>query len=183
VARFTEKWEQDEWSLFVACPQRGTLLCATNQAFLEEVLLRMNREHKDRAFPDELPEWQHVNVNAPIWAIRHYRQDSAASDPSSPLRPRAAANVPDSKAVGLVFWFDTKPKPVAKARYLTGAKDGVEIATEGWRIPPSERPVTLTIKEIKSGVIEISAPLPDDKSDHHLFLFVLLSYLGHAVYF
>jgi hypothetical protein len=127
-AVFTERLEDDEWTFLVAQPRRGLLICATNQKFLEQVLERMSRVQPDRAFPDSLPEWRHVDVTAPVWAIRHYRRDFAGSDPSSPFMPRPAANVPDDKAVGFVFWFDAETK-MANARYLTGAQDVHKIVT------------------------------------------------------
>jgi hypothetical protein len=178
VAAFTEKWEQNEWSLLVTRPQPGVLLCATDRKFLEQVLARMNQAHKDRAFPENLPEWQHVSVNADVWALRHYRNDSAANDPSSPLRAEAAANVPDSKAVGFVFCLDAS-RSVAKARYLTGAKDAAEIVRRGWHNPPEK--LTPTIMELKPGVVEISQTTGKNDAAH-MFLFALLGYLGHAVY-
>jgi hypothetical protein len=180
AAVFAEKWESDEWSLLVAQPQRGVLLCATNQKFLEQMLERMKRQNLDRAFPDSLPEWQHLNLDASVWGMRHYRKDFADTDPSSPLRAHAAANFPDPLAVGFVFWLDAKAEKAAKARYLTSAKDATKIVMQGWQHPSED--LTPTIKEIKPGVIEITVPISEDKGNGHMFLFVLLGYLGHAVY-
>jgi hypothetical protein len=79
-----------------------------------------------------------------------------------------------------VFWFDAKAEKAAKARYLSGAKDAAKIVTRGWH-HPSEN-LTPTIDEIKPGVIEITVPISKEDDSRHSFLFVLLAYLGHAVY-
>lgn len=180
VAVFTEQWESDEWSLLVAQPQRGVLLCATNQKFLEQILERMKHANPDRAFPDSLPEWEHLNLNASVWGMRHYRKEFADTDPSSPFRTRAAANFPDSQAIGFVFWFDAKAEKAAKARYLSGTKDAIKIVQRGWN--HSSDNLIPTINEIKPGVIEITSSIGQDNSSGHMFLFVLQAYLGHAVY-
>jgi hypothetical protein len=179
VATFTEKSEQDNWSLFVARPQHGVLLCATNEKFLEQVLTRMQGEAKDRAFPDELPEWEHVNVEAQAWAIRHFREDFASDDPSSPLVGATPADASDAKASGITFWIEAKEKATAKVRYLTSARNGLQIASIRWN-RPSEKLVP-AIKEIKPGVIEISTSVDDESEVAWTFLFVLMWYLGHGV--
>ena len=46
-----------------------------------------------------------------MWGLRHYRKEFAETDPSSPLRAHAAANVPDADAVGVVFWYDAHWPP------------------------------------------------------------------------
>ena len=178
VAVFTEKWENDDWSLFVTRPQRRLLVCATSRAYLEEVLVRMQRKKQKRALPKNLPEWQHVDVKARVWAVRDYRKEEAEKDPSSPLRPAAAANVPDPKAVGFVFWYNADEK-IAKARYLSGAKNAVEIATSGWHVPTEN--LNPKIQGIQPGVVEISTSVAK-VGVGHIFLFVLLGYLGHGVY-
>ncbi len=170
----------DEWSLLVAQPQRGVLICATNQSFLEQIIERMKRENPDRALPDNLPIWGHVNFDASVWGMRHYRKDFADTDPTSPLSPQAAANVPDSLAIGLVFWFDTKGETVAKVRYLSGAKDAAQLVTQGWQNPHEN--LAPIIKQIEPGVIEITASFGEDDNSLNMFMFVLLAYLGHAIY-
>ena len=179
VGVFTQKWEDDEWTVFVAEPSPGVLICATNQKFLEQMFERMGRKkHEDRAFPNSLPEWEYADLKAPMWGMRHYRKEFSATDPSSPLRPKAAANVPDPHAIGFVFRLDAR---TARAYYLSGAKDAVKIACEGWNQPNEH--LTPTLKEIKPGVVEIvESVAKEEKRGEHMFLFMLLAYLGHAVY-
>jgi hypothetical protein len=180
VAFFKEQHEEDEWSYFVAQPEPGLLLCATNERFLEEVLTRITaEEHSDRAFPDDLPEWEHVNVAASVWGIRHYRKEFAATDPSSPIGGLSAGNVPDPKAIGFVFWLDEKNEWIAEARYLSSNEYASTIAKRGWHLPSYN--LTPVVKESKPGVIQITAAIPNSTSGD-MFLFVLLGYLGHGVW-
>jgi hypothetical protein len=48
-----------------------TILCATSDKYLEEVLERIDMPPTRRALPDTLPEWKHVNSMAPVWILRH----------------------------------------------------------------------------------------------------------------
>ena len=165
----------------VRCPSAARRAsCATNRRFLEEVLARMKREDAVRAFPDELPEWRHVDFKASVWSLRHYRKEFAETDPSSPLRAHAAANVPDADAVGVVFWYDAAAARKAKVRYLTAAKDAVGIARQGWHHPNDK--LTPTIEEVQPGVVEITATIGDGDDSEPVFLLVLMGYLGHATY-
>ncbi|WP_435017863.1 hypothetical protein TA3x_005483 [Tundrisphaera sp. TA3] len=49
-----------------------TLLYATSDRYLEEVLRRVNDDRGIRALPDDLPEWKYVNFAAPAWVVRHF---------------------------------------------------------------------------------------------------------------
>lgn len=178
VAVLKERLEQDDWTFYLTHPQPGLLLCATHRGYLEEVLQKMEKVPETRAFPASLPEWKHVDFNARVWAIRHYRKESAQQDPSSPLRERAAANTPDPDAKGLVFSFDHKQK-VARVLYLSTADNAVGLVTEGWH-HPSEG-LSPKIKLTQPGIVEVSERFGND-GDGGMFVLVLLGYLGHAVY-
>src|SRR5262249_34996444 len=129
--------------------------------------------------PGELPEWKHVDVKARVWAVRHYDKVSAEKDPSSPLRAKAAANVPDAAAVGFVFWYCPDSDQVAHACYLSGAKDALKLAELSWNLPSEGlRP---TIKQAAPGVVKIATSV-SKKRIGEVFLLVLLAHLGHAVY-
>jgi len=179
VAVFTEKRESDKWSFFVSQPQPGVLICATNQAFLEETLKRIGRKPDRRALPADLPEWKHVDINASVWAIRHYRKESAENDPSSPLRPKAAANVPDPHAIGLVFGYRPEIDKLTRVRYLSGAENALELTNESWRHPQGG--LTPDIKQIAPGVVEIAISVSDEITVP-MFLMVFLGILGHGIY-
>lgn len=179
VAVFTEKLESDVWSFFLCRPLPGVLICATDKSYLEETLKRIGRKPTRRALPAELAEWQHVDVKARIWAIRHYLEETAENDPSSPLRPKAAANFPDTSAVGFVFWYSPGADKIARARYLSSAKGALKIATEGWHHPTQG--LVPNINQSSAGVVEIAASVSEERTAD-MFLFVLLAYLGHAIY-
>jgi hypothetical protein len=177
VAVFEHKIENDVWSLFVAHPEAGILLAATDRAYLEAVLRRRERKADVRALPDDLPEWEHVDLEAPVWAVRHYRAENAEKDPSSPRAGRATQLVSDPKAVGFVFWYDAGGK-TARARYLSESPNALQLATRGWRQPTEH--LEPEIAEAAPGVIEISVPVREQET-RHSFLYVLLWYLGHGI--
>jgi hypothetical protein len=155
------------------------LISATNQAFLEETLKRIGKKPDRRALPTDLPEWKHVDVNARAWAVRHYRKESAENDPSSPLGPEAAANVRDTHAVGVVFWYRPEIDKLTHVRYLSGAKNALELAPRGWR--HMSEGLTFDIKQAAPGVVEIAISVSDERTVP-MFLFILGASLGHGVY-
>jgi hypothetical protein len=180
VATFVEKWEDDEVSLFIAKPQRSVLVCATNRGFLEQVLARMKQKQQDRALPDNLPEWRHVEATANVWAMRHSRKVTAENDPSSPFSAKNRLRA-DPKAIGFAFWFGATvgTENVAKCRYLTGANNAAKLVTRNWLW--AECGTTPTANEIEPGVIEITCPINNNHDEGIRFLYVLLWYLGHEV--
>ncbi len=56
-----------------------TVLCATGHRYLESVLRRADEVPASRALPDDLPEWQRVDFEAPIWMLRHVPEDAGKS--------------------------------------------------------------------------------------------------------
>jgi hypothetical protein len=176
VAVFTQKSKHEEWSIFIARPQQGILLQATNREYLAEVLRRMKHPPKDRAFPDALPEWRHVDTRADWWGLRHYRREGAEKDPSSPLNPNVWAN--DSQAVGFTFSWNKKNKQVVHMRYLSDARDPLTVVNRVWE---HLRKLIPTAKIVQDGVVEMIARLSEDEEkDLSLFL-SLLRQLGHGV--
>ncbi len=180
VACFQERLEQDEWSLLLAHPRPGMLLCATDHEYLKQVLQRMQGPRPGRAFPDSLPEWEYLKGEAAVWGLRHYRREFSKTDPTSPFREKAAANLPDPGAVGLVFWFDPTRGQSAHTIYLTKSKQALQLVEGHWWHP--EEQLSPKIKEIKPGVIEIVEPVNGDQQNWTMFLLMLLGGLGHAIY-
>ncbi|HEV8068340.1 MAG TPA: hypothetical protein VGP76_11435 [Planctomycetaceae bacterium] len=56
---------------FIVLLDGSTLLCATSDRYLQEVLRRVDTKPADRALADDLPEWKHLDLNAPAWLLRH----------------------------------------------------------------------------------------------------------------
>jgi hypothetical protein len=113
-------------------------MCATDKAYLESTLKRMNGKAERRAIPAHLPEWKHVDVKAKVWGIRHYRKEFAKSDPTSPLL-KEDANVSDPAATGFVFWYNPGADNRIRARYLPEVKDAAKLMTKGWNHPSGNR--------------------------------------------
>jgi len=183
VAEFEEKLEEDVWKVFVAMPAPTVLLCATDQAFLTEVLSRMHQKALNRALPEALFEWKHVNTSANFWSLRHYDGAQAQYDPSSPLSGRqAAANWPDTEAVGIVFDYDPARSKVAAVRYFSRNQKGLKSFSDEMkkaRYPGQDfKP---HFNETNPGIIEMTVSL-DENEQAGMFLFVLLMLFGHGVY-
>lgn len=56
---------------FIVLLNSTTLLCATSDAYLKEVLERIDRPTMGRALPDTLLEWKSVDPTSLAWMIRH----------------------------------------------------------------------------------------------------------------
>jgi hypothetical protein len=47
-----------------------TILCATHEEYLRELLNRIDTAPRGRAFPDSLPQWATIDRSAAVWMIR-----------------------------------------------------------------------------------------------------------------
>jgi hypothetical protein len=56
---------------FIVLLNSTTLLCATSDAYLKEVLERIDHPAKGRALPSTLAEWKSVDPTSLAWMIRH----------------------------------------------------------------------------------------------------------------
>lgn len=180
VAQFDVKTSRGDRPYFVARPRPGILIRATDRAYLEETLKRSDRKADRRTLPADLPEWKQVDVTAGVWAVRHYRKETAAADWTSPLRrghsPVSISN--DLAATGFVFRYTPGPKATFQARYLSTSSDALSFVWQGWihDAIPSLKP---TILPKAPGVVEITTSITTDNEAG--FLRVLLAYLGYAV--
>jgi hypothetical protein len=55
-------------------PKPNIAVAATDRGYLEDVLARIDGKRGERALPDTLPEWKHVDTHAQFWVVRHYRK-------------------------------------------------------------------------------------------------------------
>lgn len=169
---------ETEETIFAASPRAGLLLVANDQGYIESLLSRLAQPSASVAFPADLPEWKQLDRRAAYFALRHYRREGFADDPSSPMRERAAANVPDPDAIGLVVSVLADSAEPAVARYLSGATDPMRIARRGWT--PSEGPkprFALAAPGVVEVTQDVEKPLPASR-----FLFHALGLLGHGIY-
>ena len=192
VVEFEEKLEEDIWKFFVAMPAPTVLLSATDQAFLTEVMSRMHKKALNRALPEALFEWKHVNTSAKFWSLRHYDKTQAQDDPTSPLSgSQEAANWPDTEAVGIVFDYDPARSKVAAVRYLSRNQKGLKSFSD--TIKKASYPgqdFKPHFNETNPGIIEMTVSLDLDHATSNaseneqagIFLIVLLMLFGHGVY-
>jgi hypothetical protein len=87
---------------FIALPAPDTILCATSDAFLENLLTRMaGPAAANRALPSDLPEWKYVDPAAPAWSLRHIRK-----------------KVPGQSVTGLTWCLKPHGRDVFEVTYL-----------------------------------------------------------------
>jgi hypothetical protein len=185
VAVFEEPSERDILTTFVTFPQEGVVLVATNERFLQEMLLRIQGTAGERALPDTLPEWKYVNKQAQFWGLRHYDKRQAKEDPTSPFAGRKAANIPDDKAIGLTYQCDRTKELQAKLTYLSGLTADLRKIEER-RFPSSSEPeatagLHIQYRELEPGVIQSTYDL-NYSQPLNWFFFILMGTMGHAVY-
>jgi hypothetical protein len=184
VAVFQEKVEEDTWTTFVAFPKPNIAVAASNKEYLREVLSRLNGKGGERALPDTLSEWKHVNTRAAFWAVRHYDKKHAAMDPTLPIGGGRAGNLTDDKAIGLTFSFDPANSKTATITYLSGDKNifqNVQKNLFPLESEPGAREMHIRYREVERGIVEGSYDLTHIESAE-LLVFLLEGLLGHAIY-
>lgn len=139
VAVFEEKVEKNQWSIYVALPDRDLMICATDRDMLREVLLRKAKRAEHRAFPISSREWKYLDPSASHWAMRHYDPTDAAEDSSSPLckHPILGADSGDEGAIGFVFSDGREKQKPPRLVYLSSNPKSLDIMRSVWsRLTP-----------------------------------------------
>src|SRR5262249_43102388 len=72
VSLFEVRFENDDWTIYVTQPRPDVLISATDRGYLAELLRRIDQHARERALPDSLPEWKHIDPTARLWGVRHY---------------------------------------------------------------------------------------------------------------
>ncbi|HTW63623.1 MAG TPA: hypothetical protein VME17_03365 [Bryobacteraceae bacterium] len=185
VAVFEEESENDTWTTFVGFPRSNVAVVATNLDYLVALLDRMRRASGTRALSEELSEWQHVDTNARVWGVRHYRRQGAELDPSSPLLGQNAANIPDANAVGVTFSFAPAAQRAATVDYFSTNPEARRILS-GYLMmedaaTAAPREFQMRLRQPAAGVLEASVNLSATEAIERL-LFGLRAMLGHAIY-
>ena len=185
VAVFQEKLESDLWTSFVTFPQKGVVIVATNHDYLQTVLERMHGQRGARALPASLPEWKYVNKQAQFWGLRHFVRGQEQSDPTSPFGGKKSANLPDEQAIGIVFNYDRRKSGTATITYLSDDKNILpKIERELFPSdsePQATKDLHIRYRELEPGVVEGFYELRHAEPIDWFF-FVMMGYLGHAVY-
>ena len=177
VLEFRDKLEQDVWTSYVTMPRADVLVVATNRAYLEELLRRRNGRTGKRALPEELPEWQWIDVSAPFWTLRHYRRD-AQKDPTSPFSESNMVGGRDPEALGVTAHVNADGRTVV-AHYVSRAASAEQTARRIWH-HPGER-VEPEFRRVGTNAVEVRLVAA---TDEHLstFFFFLIAAIGHAIY-
>lgn len=175
------KSEEDVWTTYVAFPKPNIAVAATDRGYLEEVLARIDGKSGERALPDTLPEWKHVDIHAQFWAVRHYRKLGAETDPSSPSNG-GWGKTSDPQAIGLTFSFSPDRSKTATLTYLSGDGESLQ-RLQGYF---AERTPAITqmhahYRQVEQGVFEGTYDVDQIESAEY-FVFILEGLLGHAIY-
>ncbi len=182
-AVFREKLENDTWTLFVAFPNKRTLVVATNRDYLKEVLSRLQGKKGNRALPNDLPEWKFVDTELQFWGLRHFDKSQARMDPTSPFGAHMLAELPDEQAIGLTFAFDQGKGRVATITYLSGDKSIGKTPDASllsmWKSPEAQ-PLDIKYRELAPGVVEGTYTLQNARQVQ-FFFFAFEGMLGHAI--
>jgi hypothetical protein len=177
---FEERLENDLWHFYIALPQKNLYLCATDEKFLQETLSRMQKKAVKRALPEQLPEWNYVNMQAPFWGLRHFERLNVLHDPSSPFAGKGIQfNAPDQQAIGLAYTYDPNQDKDIKLHYLTGNNAMSNQLQKYWS--PSDYELKPTIRSLHPGVFEI-ALTPNGIEQTSTFLLLFFGAFGHGVY-
>jgi hypothetical protein len=90
----------------------------------------MNKQPATRAFPATLPEWNHLDRTAKLWAIRHEDRKRASRDPMAASNGKIAPAARANETEGLVFWIDPHDGNSAKIRFLRSQENALRIVEE-----------------------------------------------------
>lgn len=182
VQVFQEKSEGNIQTIYVAFRRPDVVVVATDESYLREILARMSGKQDERALPDSLPEWRHVDTSAAFWAVRHFPKAEAANGGLLPEACRVGHST-DEKPIGLTFSFSPGASNLAMIDYLSGDEAYLGcIQKELFR--QNERGVAemrIHYGEEKSGVLEGSYNL-DELESAQYFVFVLEALLGHPIF-
>jgi hypothetical protein len=175
------KSEEDVLTTYVAFPKPNIAVVATDRGYLEEVLARIDGKNGERALPDTLPEWKHVDTHAQFWAVRHYRKAGAERDPSSPSNG-GWGKTSDPQAIGLTFSFDPDKSKTAILTYLSGDGESLQ-RLQGYfgERTPAITQMHARYRQVEPGVFEGTYDV-DQMESAGYFVFILESLLGHAIY-
>ncbi len=182
VEVFQDKSEENLLTTYVTFPKPDVAVVATDVSYLREVLARIGGKQSERALPDTLPEWKHVDTNASFWAVRHYSKTEAATSILLPPNCRVGHST-DEKPIGLTFSFIPGGSNRATIDYLSGDEDYLH-CIQGELFRQNERGVAemqMQYGNAQSGVLEGSYNLDEIESAQY-FLFVLEALLGHPIF-
>ena len=157
---------KDTDTYLAALPKPDLMLVCNNRDFFTQMISRMAVAQPPRALPTDLKAWQFVDRSAPVWAIRHFRRDRAADDPTFEM-----IGGKDSQATGLAAEFGMHG----------GAKGTMISKSDPWagyvKLPDFEG--AATSRTLGDGVWELA--VTNNLEGAAMAVFVLMAYLGFVV--
>ena len=110
-----EKWgEKDERiTVYYAKPKPSVLVAATDIGFLVTMLQRIARPLASRTQLLDFPEWKYVDVQSPVWGVRHRR----TTTPIYVLARTEKSGLPFSELSGTSFTYQPKPAKCVAYRF------------------------------------------------------------------
>lgn len=157
-----EPWiRQSSWegAYFVLLDPK-TLLYATSDHYLTEVLQRIVHAPKVRALPDTLPEWKQVEFNSKAWMLRHYPRED-----------------PTTRAVGMTAACDDRQLRVVYTPRAGAEADRDQVRyqwTFGRVMTPEQRAKFRVEQQDDGSVVFIATQTPDFEADMGIWLFQVL---------
>ena len=181
VSVFQEKMEEDMWTTYLAFPKPNLVVAATNAEYLREVLARIDGKRGERALPDTLPEWKHVNMHADFWAIRHCSKVRPSRDATLPFA--CFEGKPDPQAMGVTFSFDPDNSKTATITYLSADENSLQSIEKSLfnERERGARELHVRYSEPEAGALVGSYDLEQIESAEY-FVFILEALLGHVVF-
>lgn len=171
----------DDIELFEASPRKNILVMTTSKEYMQTVLTRMSKRHKDRAMPPDLPEWKYVSRDSVFYVIRHFAKQS--DDPMSPYCKDTLwerDKIRDRRAIGFVVAAPNyRPSPV-KLWYLSNSSTGIKILQR--LIHNGTGPLYSKCDQVAQNCWELQFNLPT-QNDWMDFTIHLIALEGHTPYF
>lgn len=168
---FEEPMERDKWTYYFAFAD-GLMFCATSKAYFSELFQRRAHASDEVAFPQTLEEWQYIDKDAPLWAIRVIPTDA---------KQRMKRDLDDGQIVGFAVSMDKLKQRVTVTSISTNPK-GYEIAAHLWRgiLKNEQAAAPLEVVKVDKRVtrIVLDAQAPHGEAP----IFFLIAVLGHPVF-
>jgi hypothetical protein len=110
-----ERWgvSHDKVTVYFAKPKPSVLIAATNAEFLKTVLQRIAQTPETRTPLLDFPEWKYVDVQSPVWGVRHRR----TATPIYILAKTEKGGLPFSELNGISLSYDLKPATCVAWRF------------------------------------------------------------------
>ncbi len=171
---------------FLVLLDRRTLITATSDVYLGELLARRKTKPEDQALPFSLPEWQYLDQTTDLWLLRHLPETNEQWDNLYPQEPR--------RLLGFVWMISSSGDKSYRAVYLPRPNMDIDdIARFPWT-SDSQAPIlpSLNYETSDTGIVTVEAALDDSgkpvgltpESDFasSYFLFVLWLYSSQGLY-